>query len=282
MEMDAGISTRRPWLVSLLSGKGGVGKSIIAFNLAALMARKGNKTLIIDADWHFGNQHLLANAIPGNNLIDIIDHDSMAASAVVEVGENLHLLASPSVGTGDIDFEPQAFARLMANIRSLFSTYDFIIIDTPSGLMDLLILVANSSDTNLIVLNPELTSIADAYGLFKYLIKSNNRIIVHLLINRAGTREEYKYIYRKLSIMADRFLGKMPLDGGYLLEDKYVIESVAAQKAIIESAPETDFIQQLSSLGELLISEKVGSCRLQGTNQNEDMNSPRIFADIRG
>ncbi|MCX6827282.1 MAG: AAA family ATPase, partial [candidate division Zixibacteria bacterium] len=192
------VKENQPWMVSLISGKGGVGKSVIAFNLAMVAANAGQRCLLLDADWYFGNQHILANVIPEFTLADVIDDYSAAKRAVISINNNLHLIASPAAGKNQPEFVIKSFASLMANLRRIFDKYDFIIVDTPSGIVDLINLTSNASDMNLIVLIPELTSIADSFGLFKYLVKSNSRIAAHILSNRVQNRGEYEYIYQKL------------------------------------------------------------------------------------
>jgi len=277
-----GIPEKRgPHLVSLLSGKGGVGKSTIAFNLAATMAEADEKCLLIDTDWYFGNQHILANVTPRGTLLDVTGNRNDAEKAITEVNNNLHLIASPSCAVDPQDFEAGSFAHFAADIRSLFHVYDFVILDTPSGLIDLIRLAACTSDTNIIVVNPELTSIADSYGLFKYLAKCNKNIAVHLLINRVTNSNDHEYIYQKLAVTADRFLGILPYDGGYLLEDDAIVASVAQQKPLIGLAPPSPAMDGLLSLRNLLRGERANRAEYNRVNLSGNINSQRILADIK-
>jgi flagellar biosynthesis protein FlhG len=275
------MDKRRPHLVSLLSGKGGVGKSTIAFNLAATLAEADEKCLLIDTDWYFGNQHILANVTPQGTLLDVIANNNNAKEAITEVNNTLHLIASPSGAADPQEFEAGSFAHFAADIRSLFRDYDFIIFDTPSGLIDLIRLAAGTSDTNIIVINPELTSISDSYGLFKYLANCNKNILVHLLINRVTNSHEHEYIYQKLAVMAERFLGILPNDGGYLLEDDAIVASVAQQKPLIGLAPASPAMDGLLSLRNLLRGERANGVEYNRVNLNGNINSQRILADIK-
>ena len=94
--------TEKPRIISILSGKGGVGKSVITYNLAAAAAHSGQRCLIIDCDWYFGNIHILANVIPGLNLADVIYDESLLSKAIIPINNRLRLLPSPASPTSDI------------------------------------------------------------------------------------------------------------------------------------------------------------------------------------
>jgi flagellar biosynthesis protein FlhG len=272
---------KKPHMVSLLSGKGGVGKSTVAFNLAAVLAEADEKCLLIDTDWYFGNQHILANITPRGTLLDCIGNRNDTKEAITEVNPNLHLIASPSCAVDPQEFEAGSFAHFIADTHALFHNYDFIIIDTPSGLIDLIRLAACTSDTNIIVVNPELTSIADSYGLFKYLAKCNKNIAVHLLINRVTNSNDHEYIYQKLAVTAERFLGILPYDGGYLLADDAIVSSVAQQKPLIGMAPASPAMDGLLFLRNLLRYERGHGVEFNRINLTENINSQKILADIK-
>ncbi len=271
----------KPFVVSVISGKGGVGKSTVIYNLATVMAQAGSDCLVIDADWYFGNQHILGNFVPRLTLSDVIENHDYSQEAIIAVQPHLFFIASPSVSGEEIEFNDAKFARFLAEMRELYASFDFIFIDTPSGMVNLLNLAANASDINLIVLNPELTSISDAYGLFKYLTRSNRKIPVHLLLNRVQNNSEASFIYQKLSALSERFLGHYPNNAGYLLEDKAIIEAVARQKSLFEMDPNGPAMERFLYLCNLLWKEKTGVDRFEETKQAAKINTPMVLADIK-
>lgn len=270
-----------PTLVSFLSGKGGVGKSTIAFNLGATLAHGGQRTLLVDSDWHFGNLHILCNVVPQLTLADIMANPSLANQAAVPVYENLNLIASPSAGDLEIEFNKHNYVDWISHIRVLFAPYDFILLDTPSGLVDLIALVGNASDINLLILNPELTSISDAYGLFKYLVKSNNDVTAQLLINRVQNAVESDFICQKLSILTERFLNKIPFYAGYLPEDKRLIESVALQRPVFKIDENCLSVECFLRLRGLLMKIKSGEALPEEINNIGIINHSRTSADTK-
>jgi len=269
-----------PIVVAVLSGKGGVGKSVIAYNVAAIIAHGGHRCLIIDCDWNFGNQHILANIVPRITLTDLI-HDVGTHKYAAEINERLHLIAAPSAGETVEPYNNENFARFLGGMKEQLGDYDYIILDTPSGVIDIIALAAGASDFNLIIANPELTSIADTYGLFKYLIHSNSRISAHILLNRVDCEEDYRYVYEKLTFLTQRFLDRIPFDAGYLLDDRHVIESVAKQKSLIEIYPDSAAVRHLSKLCKILTGQGVFGGMHKETTERANINKEITLADIK-
>jgi flagellar biosynthesis protein FlhG len=271
----------RPTTVSVLSGKGGVGKSVIAYNLASVAAHEGYRCLLLDGDWYFGNLHILANINPQVTLADAVCHGNRTEKAIIKLNEYLCMICSPSAHHGGAEFEARPFARFLADLKKSFAQYDYIITDTPSSDVDIITLTASACDVNLIIVNPELTSIASGYGLFKYLVRSNDKIPVHLFVNRAEDGTEYEYVYQKFAVLSKSFLGRVPYNAGYLLEDKYVIDSVTHQKPLIEIQPESTTAGQFLKLCNLLTEERFDSFSPTNMRAKESINSKTTLADIR-
>lgn len=237
-----------PALMSIISGKGGAGKSVIAYNLADNLADQGTRTLLVDADWNFGNLHLLANLIPQTTLYDITAGRLPAVEAATKLRNNLDLIVAPSALQTGIEFDINRFARFVEKIRSDFRSYDLILFDTPTGQIDLLNVISAASDLNLFVINPELTSIANNFGLLKLLIKSNNLLNSHIFVNRADSGKDSEYIYRKLAALAGRYLKKVPFYAGYLYVHQSLMESAERQKTLRETDSESPLNDQFLTL----------------------------------
>jgi len=240
--------SEEPALMSIISGKGGAGKSVIAYNLADNLADRGTRTLLVDADWNFGNLHLLANLIPQTTLYDITAGRLPAVEAATKLRNNLDLIVAPSALQTGIEFDINRFARFVEKIRNDFRSYDLILFDTPTGQIDLLNVISAASDLNLFIINPELTSIANNFGLLKLLIKSNNLLNSHIFVNRADFGMDSEYIYRKLAALAGRYLKKVPFYAGYLYVHQSLMESAERQKTLRETDSESPLNDQFSTL----------------------------------
>jgi flagellar biosynthesis protein FlhG len=264
-----------PFVIPVLSGKGGVGKSVIALNLGAAAARQGYRCLIIDADWYFGNIHILANAIPSFSLADIITGDLPYQKALLKISDNLDFIAAPSSAAEVPELDVTLLEAFIKKIRNIPGIYDFIIIDTPSGDLDIIRPVVSHSGLNLVIIMPELTSIADGYGLLKYLVKRRETSPTYIFINRADSGTDCEYIYQKLTVLTHRFLGLIPRWGGYLLNDRHVTDSVACQRSIVETAPNSSAAVQIVKLFNLLSKE-----RSQGILSTKKSCQPSINSEV--
>ena len=270
--------TATPKLVSVLSGKGGVGKSVIALNLAERTAHLGYRTLLVDADFSCGNLHILANADPADGLDAFASGQKSLTNATVKINDNLALLARSGSGPIEALVSVSALAGLAAGLRSQAHIYDVVVIDHGSGITTSAAVFAASSDINLLVLAPELTSIADCYGLCKYLYQSDRTIDCRLLFNRIVTDSEAEYIWTRFRAMTEQFLGQIPGLAGALPEDASVRQSVAAQSPISSVAPDSPVLRAIenviSNLGWIVSSQTAPI-------QTREINIVTASADIR-
>lgn len=267
-----------PILVSILSGKGGVGKSVIAFNLAERAAALGFRTLLVDADLTCGNQHILANIDPAEGLEAFALERADLADSVVAYGDNLAILARAATGPIESLATGSQLARFAARVRQQAGSYDLVVIDHSSGISGSAAVYASASDVNLMVMIPELTSIADCYGLCKYLYESNGATDCRLLLNRVESDSESEYMWSRFSAVAEQFLGRVPGIAGALTEDRAMRRSVAEQTPLAVICPESLVLQSLET-----VIRKLGlSFRTQTTvNQSQEINNVTATADIR-
>jgi len=274
-------SNAGPKVVAVSSGKGGSGKSVIALNLADRMSRQGIRTLLIDADWHFGNIHILSNTVCKTTLHDIVSYKVDPAEAIVELKPNLNLILSPSSVKAGIKFDLNRFAELLANLDESLAGYDLIVFDTPTGYPDIVRLISAITDINLVILNPELTAIANNYGLIKLLLESNKNLIAHILVNKAISGKDSEYIFQKLSVLTGRFLGNIPQYAGYLGVEQLVREAVEGQKMLYDLAPESTISGQFLTLCKNLTDELSIGVQTPESFAVNGINSEIILADIK-
>lgn len=265
-------------LISVLSGKGGVGKSVIVYNLADRLAGMGNRVLVVDADVNFGNQHVLANINIDYGFRQFAKGELSLKEAVVKVSKNLSLLASVNcIGLFDEIDIPQ-IANCINHIRTNSADYDIVLIDHSSGVNKHSSVMAYGSDEVLTVLVPELTSISDSYGLFKYLYDINPNIECRFLVNRAESSSEAEYIYSKLCAVAERFVESIPRYFGYLKENDDFRKAVASQQTVFKSSPNSTVLDELNTLAHKLIG---GESHIEHFNSFERINKTAATADIK-
>lgn len=209
----------RPLVVSIVSGKGGVGKSVLTANLGYLMARQGIDTLLVDADPYGSLHHLTNSSDRSGDLIAITDH--------------LGLCSDSSMINDISEFAMQ--------------NYPCVFIDHAAGLSDALVAAAKQSAIVVLVTVPELTAIAGSYQLYKELI-TQHISTCGLLVNRAESVVEGQEIHERFTLLCRQFLASAPKPLGTVLEDPLVSQSVQRQAVLAGTHPETTMIMSLAEV----------------------------------
>jgi len=267
------------FLVSILSGKGGVGKSVVAFNLAEIMASTGTRVLLVDADFAAGNIHVLGNLKAEYGIREFADGRLSLAEAVRPFAPNLDILASAVTGPSEVLGTVHGAMQTARLLRQQAAGYDLVILDHGSGVSDPATVLASASDLNLLLLVPELTSISDCYGLFKYLKKADPQVNCALLLNRVREEGESEYVRVKFGAVAERFLGTAPGFAGDLSESDLIRQSIARQRPVTAIDPEARVVKDLGAVARKIADQYL---RPRPAGANPKINIHAAAADTRG
>ena len=270
----------RPSVISILSGKGGVGKSTTAFHLARVLADVG-RVMLVDADLLFGDLHIIANTVPQGTVDRFLLEDSDLRQPAV-IRENLHLLASPSTSGRDLDIDVAGIVANLPRLPGLCADYDYLIIDTPSGLIDVIAVVASVSDIRLITVIPELTAISDGYGLIKYLKTLGLKGPYFLLPNRCRNAEEATYIYSRFAEICQKFHRLKPEYLGYVNENQYLAARLLTTEKDAEIRSLTPVGGDFGGLAKAILAAIPKYRKTNSLNRLQTANAWRSAADIKG
>lgn len=220
-------------VITVTSGKGGVGKSGIAVNLAIRLSKMNKRVIIFDADFGLANVEIMLGIRPQYNLADLMFRGKSLKDIITEGPENIGFISGGS-GIQELSrLSREQILYLTKKLVELDSLADVIIIDTGAGIADsVLEFVAASSDV-LLVATPEPTSITDAYALLKTLNRKSDFNFedtkIHMIANRISSEAEGKELYGKLSVVVDKFLN-LPVDYlGGIAQDANVSKAVMKQ-----------------------------------------------------
>ncbi len=209
-----------PTVIAVTSGKGGVGKTNISANLAIALGQRGARVLAIDADLGLANLDIVMGVAPTYTTADLLRGDATVDEVVVPGPPNVWLLPGAS-GQHDLaNLGDVARRDLFTAIDGLDSRFDAIVVDTGAGIGGNAIGFAAAAKDIVLVVTPEPTSVADAYGMLKVLCTRCAVRRVHVLANMVGSDAEGEQVFRRLLALAERFLnvgldylGAIPRDG---------------------------------------------------------------------
>ncbi len=221
-------------VITVTSGKGGVGKSNISVNLGINLSRLGKRVVILDADFGFANVEVMLGIRPDYNLSDLMFRGKGLQEIITKGPENLGFISGGSGISELSNVSRTQIEYLTQKLYELDEIADIIIIDTGAGLSESVIEFVMASSEVLLVVTPEPTSITDAYALLKILNRrldfSAEQTAIKMIANRIDSKEEAKQLYMKLNMVVEKFLTvKMDYLGG-IPQDHNVTKAVMQQK----------------------------------------------------
>jgi len=226
-------------VISVTSGKGGVGKSNVVANLALAMSRLGKKVLIIDADLGLGNINVLLGLRPAYTLNDLFSGERGLAEIIVNGPGGIKVIPAGSGTQKYTRLSREERLRLLNELDDLEEDFDMFIVDTESGISDNVVYFTSAAQEIVVVVSPEPTSITDCYALIKLLATKHDERHFKVLINMARDSDEALKTYYRLASVVGRFLD-ISLDYlGYVCRDDLLIDSVKRQKAVYELYPDS-------------------------------------------
>jgi flagellar biosynthesis protein FlhG len=224
-------------VIAVTSGKGGVGKSNVAVNLAIKFASAGKNVVLLDADLGLANADVLCNIDLPCNLSHVIARKKELRDVMVLAPGGFHLIggASGLARMADLtDFDRQ---RLVDALGELEQQCDIILIDTGAGISPNVLSFTRAADHVLIVTTPEPTAITDAYAVVKVISRDGCERRLSLLVNQTRTPYEGRVVHERIAKVARQFLGVSVLDAGSVPLDDQVSMAVRKRLPFMLGAP---------------------------------------------
>jgi flagellar biosynthesis protein FlhG len=244
-------------VITVTSGKGGVGKSNITINLAIALSEQGFRIVILDADFGLANIDVLFGIVPRYTMLDMIKNQKSIIEILAEGPKNTRFISGGSGVEDLVKLERQQIMRFIDNISFLDKIADIIIVDTGAGLSENVMSFVTAADDVVLVTSPEPTSITDAYALIKMLSGIDKHKKVRVVVNRAENSKEANDVLNKLVLVAEKFLGMNLEPAGYILNDDAVIRAVKQQKPFILSFPKSHAARGIMDISKKLANRSV-------------------------
>jgi len=249
------IKKKTAKVITVTSGKGGVGKTNVTINLAISLSEMGLRVIILDADFGLANIDVLFGIIPKYTLADVISNKKNILEVLSDGPKNTKFLSGGSGVEELVKLEKNQLERFVENIGLLDKIADIILIDTGAGLSDNVMSFVMAADEVLLVTTPEPTSITDAYALIKMVSNRDKEKIIRVIVNRAENTHEANDILNKLSIVADKFLTLKLNPLGFILHDEVVIKAVKQQSPFTLSFPKSQASKHIREISKRLIED---------------------------
>jgi flagellar biosynthesis protein FlhG len=223
--------------IAVSGGKGGVGKSTVALNLAITHARMGAKTLIVDTDLGMADLNLLLGVAPERNVLDALGGASI--EDVLQHAHGISLLPALNGSYVLSNLGPSAQGRILEMIGSLAAKYDTLVIDIAAGIGQIQTTFASATTDTIVVVNPEPLSMADAYAALKVLSTEQGVKHAYIVPNRVLSRAQADEVVARLSALVNRFLDLEVTALPYIPADPCVSESAQIGVPLAIHAPDS-------------------------------------------
>lgn len=246
-------------ILAVTSGKGGVGKTFLSANLAAALAERGERVLVLDADLGLANLDVVLNLFPKVTLHDVFTGKSTLEDAILPAPGGFSVLLA---GSGLVEYSrltPEVRDKLVEVIEQVAPRFDRILLDTGAGISDVVLYAISLADEVLVVATPEPTSLTDAYATIKVLATQQQRHAVRLVVNQVSRAGEGRVIRGQLQQVVDRYVTPQMADPsqplklellGEIPTDEAVREAVQKRRLLIEAMPGCAAAQGIAAIAD--------------------------------
>lgn len=244
----------RPRIITVASGKGGVGKTHLAVNLATTFAQMGQRVLLLDGDLGLANVNVMLGVSPDRNAGHLLEGQYTFEEVVTRFQGLFDFLPAGSALVHMAELEMGAQVKLLERLALNRRPYDVVLVDAGAGIGANVRLALSMADEILVVMNPETTSLTDAYALVKVARRGGVEGPFRVVVNRVRTAEEARDMYACLSSAAQSFLGVSASYAGYVYRDRAVERALREQTPFVQSFPDAPASRCVEALAKRLMS----------------------------
>lgn len=232
-------SGRVATVMAIASGKGGVGKTNVAVNLAVALARLRHRVGLLDADFGLGNVDVLLGLAPERHIGHLLAGEASLSDVVIDGPGGVQILPASSGLQALTALTPAQRIVLAAAFDSVCAGLDYLLIDTASGISDNVVETMLLAGRVILITSVEPAAIVDAYATAKVLSTVSPKTEIGIVVNSVRDAEEASLAFRQLDVAANRFLNRSLNYYGYISEDPAVRDAVVSQRAIVEHMPQS-------------------------------------------
>jgi flagellar biosynthesis protein FlhG len=241
-------------VLAVTSGKGGVGKTFVSANLAAALAKRGNRVLVLDADLGLANLDVVLNLFPKITLHDVFTGKAKLEDAILQAPGGFSVLLA---GSGMVEYSrltPEVRNEFLRVINGLIPHYDVVLLDTGAGISDVVLFAVSLASEVLMVATPEPTSLTDAYATIKVLVGQQQRQTIRVIVNQVTRPGSGQAITHQLQQVLNRFVATDPEHPVHLVHtgdipvDPEVRQAVMRRQLLMQNTPSCPAGQAITQL----------------------------------
>ena len=223
-------------IITISSGKGGVGKTCSSVNIAILLAQQGFKTCLFDADANLANVNIMLKLVPEFTLEHVITGEKELQEITLNKA-GVEIIPGYSGLTDFISLTEKQRERLLKTLRQLKEKYDYLIIDNPAGISKSVISYIKFSNNNIIIITPEPTSLTDAFSLIRVANKNIKQPNFHVVVNNVKNKQQAEQIYKRFSKAVEKYIASPVNYLGHIVSDELLTSSICIQNPVVLQHP---------------------------------------------
>lgn len=225
--------------LSITSGKGGVGKTTLTVNMAHFLAQLGKKVLILDGDMSLANVDIFLKKNPDKTLKDFFEGEVSLIDTIVKYSRHIHILPGASGILELTKLDPFQKKMLIDSVSQLEGKYDYLLIDTASGIADEVLYLSSAAQEVYLVVQPDPASLTDSYAMIKILNQTYKLKNFSIISNQVLNDQEGLTIFNRLNSVTSKFLNVHMEYAGFVPFDTKMRQANHKQQLIADYAPES-------------------------------------------
>jgi flagellar biosynthesis protein FlhG len=266
-----------PRVIAITGGKGGVGKTTVAINLALALRQAGQRTLLLDTDLGLANVDVMLGLSPQLTLADVFAGRCELRDTIIEGPRGLLIVPAASGKRHMTELLPQQHVGLVNAFSQLDIPLDAMVVDTAAGISDSVLTFCQAAQEVILVVCDEPASVTDAYALAKVLSRDRGVSRIEVLANQVANPQEGKQLFEKLERVTSRFLDVTLSYLGAIPRDEWLRLAVQRQEAVVEAFPSAPSALAFSELA-----RKIGQWKVpQGPRGHVEFFTERLIAAQR-
>ncbi|MFO7818481.1 MAG: MinD/ParA family protein [Thermodesulfobacteriota bacterium] len=240
--------------LSIMSGKGGVGKTNLSLNLAYALYRDYHSAILMDCDLGLANLDVLLGISPEKNIQDMLQGNARPEEIICKLEKNgLDLLPAASGVPELVDLDEDLQTVLFQKLNKLFSNYEYLFLDLGAGINNSVLSFARMTHERIVVITPEPTSLTDSYALIKVLNSKFGLDHFYLLVNMVDSEREARVGFERMKAACEKFLQVNCHFLGAVHNDNFLPQAVRDQKLFVKAYPESKAAKDLQVISERLV-----------------------------